>query len=1011
MLEDFIRTLDPPLLGELVKTVFDKMQLAGEAGSLLKIEEELRTAIDTARKAWEKLESKPRQLSLTKELNKASKDPELTGLEKAVTAGQLSLSTDFWDTAEQQVIDALRAYAEQADADSYQRRLFADDAARGFAFIDLCRLRYDVALMNPPFGDASLPSKPYIDDTYGDTRGDVYKAFVESSHERLVPAGHLGIISSRTGFFLGQSTDWRTRVVLRLFRPLALADLGSGVLDAMVEVAAYVLRNLSEKEARGLTLSLVQMLETVSLDPQGRFSLPKWQAARGTLKRHQAAAELERLESAGFIQRCTGEIVRYTPMWKAVKSVTPPTWPKFPSLVCVRAIEENDKEEALLTAIRDAGAPNRYDSDTGGFSLLSGAPFSYWVGNAVRKLFFTLPQFASSGREAWMGLSSGRDEQWLRLCWEVSPDQHARSRADTIQRRWVILSKGGEFARFYPQLHLVVDWANNGGRLTAWKASELEMGRITANNSKCWNQTKYFRRGLTWSRRSQKGLSVRMLPEGTIFGDKGPGAFAAGDDTCDLAAFAGLFNSAPYRGLVALQMAFGSYEVGVIQRTIVPEWSRESKDELGALARAAWAEKYQTDTTVETSLAYILPALLTIEGDDLRSRVLSWEQSLRASDARVLEIQDQIDELAFILYGLSKTERAGLVANLESNFRNADDKEDEEIEPVPMDASSTVEEVLAYLIGTAFGRWDIRYATGERQPAELPDPFDPLPFCPPGMLQSAEGLPSVQKDLTTDYPLRIPWIGILVDDENHPEDIIAHVQEAIEVIWKNRAEATEQEACEILGVKTLRDYFRRTAAFFADHLKRYSKSRRQAPIYWPLSTKSGNYTLWLYYHRLTEQTLHTCLADFLDPKIKMVQSELNALFSSGQGGTRTGELREFLDELHDLRCEIERIIKLPWKPNLNDGVLITASPLWKLFRLSKWQKDLKACWKKLEKGDFDWAHLAYSIWPKRVEEVCKKDRSIAIAHNLELLCQVEPPKPKRKCRQQKNTDDSIDEEE
>jgi hypothetical protein len=149
---------------------------------------------------------------------------------------------------------------------------------RGFAFIDLCRQRYDVALMNPPFGDASLPSKPYLDDTYGDTKGDVYKAFVECFQARLVPAGYLGIISSRTGFFLGQSEDWRTRVVLRLFRPIVLADLGSGVLDAMVEVAAYVLRSLSEVEARDLTLSLVPVLEKVALDRQERFSLPKWQA-------------------------------------------------------------------------------------------------------------------------------------------------------------------------------------------------------------------------------------------------------------------------------------------------------------------------------------------------------------------------------------------------------------------------------------------------------------------------------------------------------------------------------------------------------------------------------------------------------------------------------------------------------------------------------------------------------------------------------------------------------------
>ena len=41
MLKEFTATLHPPLLGQLVEKVFDQMQLAGEAGSLLKIEEEI----------------------------------------------------------------------------------------------------------------------------------------------------------------------------------------------------------------------------------------------------------------------------------------------------------------------------------------------------------------------------------------------------------------------------------------------------------------------------------------------------------------------------------------------------------------------------------------------------------------------------------------------------------------------------------------------------------------------------------------------------------------------------------------------------------------------------------------------------------------------------------------------------------------------------------------------------------------------------------------------------------
>jgi hypothetical protein len=243
------------------------------------------------------------------------------------------------------------------------------------------------------------------------------------------------------------------------------------------------------------------------------------------------------------------------------------------------------------------------------------------------------------------------------------------------------------------------------------------------------------------------------------------------------------------------------------------------------------------------------------------------------------------------------------------------------------------------------------------------------------------------------YPLDVAWDGILVDDPAHPLDIERRIHAALAVIWGDRVEAIENEACTMLGAPALRDWFRRPASFFADHLKRYSKSRRQAPIYWPLSTKSGDYTLWLYYQRLDDQTLHKCLADFLDPKIAQVEKDISSL--TGKSAAKAAELRDFLNELKGLRDEIERVIKLPWRPNLNDGVLITASPLWKLFRLAEWSKDLKACWDELEKGDYDWAHLAYAIWPARVEKVCESDRSIAIAHGLEHLCKVEPPKPKK----------------
>src|SRR4051812_41709443 len=52
MLKEFVGQMEPKLLGQLVEVVFDKMNLAGEAGSLLKIEEEIRDVVAKARQQW-----------------------------------------------------------------------------------------------------------------------------------------------------------------------------------------------------------------------------------------------------------------------------------------------------------------------------------------------------------------------------------------------------------------------------------------------------------------------------------------------------------------------------------------------------------------------------------------------------------------------------------------------------------------------------------------------------------------------------------------------------------------------------------------------------------------------------------------------------------------------------------------------------------------------------------------------------------------------------------------------
>jgi hypothetical protein len=244
LLNEFIEnhlsdTPEHRLVGQLVRRVFEEMKLAGEAGSLLQIEREISKDIEEAKQEWLKRPKSEQLVFLAVETN-APQQQELS-----LQIGEIT-DASFWERVEDDIYQALNRYAERTEHDnSYQRRLFANDAVRGFAFIDICRKKFDVTLMNPPFGAGSLQTKAKLETAYPRTKNDLYAAFVERGLNLLGSRGQLGAITSRTGFFLSSFQKWREEILLKESRPTVFADLGAGILDAaMVETAAYCLQKV-----------------------------------------------------------------------------------------------------------------------------------------------------------------------------------------------------------------------------------------------------------------------------------------------------------------------------------------------------------------------------------------------------------------------------------------------------------------------------------------------------------------------------------------------------------------------------------------------------------------------------------------------------------------------------------------------------------------------------------------------------------------------------------------------
>ena len=645
--------------------------------------------------------------------------------------------------------------------------------------------------------------------------------------------------------------------------------------------------------------------------------------------------------------------------------------------VFIRAIEASiDEKATVLREAVQAGAQARFDADVSTFSQVPRSPFAYWASDAIRGCFANYPRFELENRSAKVGLQTSDDFRFVRLTHEVP----ARGQV----MRWFPFAKGGSFSPFYADVILLMYWHDDGAMAKAW-AGSLYNGSHWSRILK--NVDSFFKPGLTWPLRTQRGLSLRIMPRGCIFGHKGPAAFLADDNSEETLALAAITNSRPFASLVEMQMAFGSYEVGVIQRTPVPDLDQAATSRLSNLAHRIWSLKRLLDSHTEISHAFSLPALLQVAAVDLKGRAEAWAAHASTLQAEIQALSDEIDDHAYRLYGISAEDRQrieqgfGIVS--ESAEAEQDDADDTEEEAAEVDAQPMVASLLSWALGVAFGRFDVRLATGERAAPPEPEPFDPLPVCSPGMLTGSDGLPLSAPP--AGYPLAFPADGLLVDDPGHPQDLISAVRSVFGVVFDD-PDARWKEAAELLGTSELRRWF--ASEFFGSHIKRYSKSRRKAPIYWQFATPSASYSIWLYIHRATADSLFRVL-ELVSQKLRHEEGKHAALLQEIGPSPSPSQRREleqqesFLGELSGLKAEVARMAPL-WRPDLDDGVLLTFAPLWRLVpQLSSWQTECRNAWDKLAGEHFDWAHLAMHLWPERVVPKCQSDRSLAIAHGLE----------------------------
>jgi hypothetical protein len=642
--------------------------------------------------------------------------------------------------------------------------------------------------------------------------------------------------------------------------------------------------------------------------------------------------------------------------------------------VFIRAIEATDKAQAIRQAIHapdEALGQTRFEVDPQSFSVVPRTPFAYWVSDRVRRMFQELPPFEGEGRTAKQGLATADDGRFVRLWTEVDPA--------TLGSRWFPFAKGGRFSPYYADVHLVVNWERDGAEI---KRNLNDRGQVRSN---VWmlrdtERRFFFRPGLTWLYRTHR-LCVVALPCEVVFSHSAQAMFAPEQLLPTICCLA---NSVAFDFLVKLVTgrtgAGVKFMGGMIAASPYPR-NLKSDTYLDDLFRSAWSLKRTLDTHVETSHAFWLPALLQVEGETLLERATAWQARVTSIEQQLAQIQTEIDEYCFELYGFHEEDRARIEQGFASESDEADVDEDEDDDAVEesVDAEALVAQLVSWCVGVAFGRFARDVVT--QPPPPEPDPFDPLPTRSPamGLGQSNGELVEVSSD------------GILTDDLGSAHDLARRVRGVFDYLADTNVLDihTFEEAALILNTRDgdLRTWL--AQEFFRYHIKRYSESRRKAPIYWQLGIPSRRYSVWLYYPRLTRDTLYRVLNEHVVPKLQHEERRLLELIETAGESPTARQRREiadqesFVEELRVFREELTRVAPL-WHPNPDDGVVINSALLWRLFPHNRpWQRECKKHWDELVQGKYDWAHLAMHLWPERVVPQCRENASLAIAHGLQ----------------------------
>ena len=617
-----------------------------------------------------------------------------------------------------------------------------------------------------------------------------------------------------------------------------------------------------------------------------------------------------------------------------------------------------------------------FTATLGELAEVPGTPFAYWAPESLRELFRKFPPLDRDVArqrdkpkiaDVKVGLQTSDDLRFTRYWWEVPVDSIATSREETLQgKKWVPYENDVYLFYFAGGLTVVVNWERDGEEIRNFPKAVIR------------NESFYFRIGLAWSvglQRSQlrkalrlQRMPFRLLPQGCIFGVAAQGVFSTDEDLLWLLGM-----------LSAKALFFTSRSIGIDKMPgtgpcaslpIALPRDKDAKRKIASLAKEAHDLLREWATGDEASTVFIKPWLLQVWdavkgrwGEDVAvprtghplSRDFQWSEAgrglhlpwrlslgleglpnfkgggiLALADAcvewekrlrgRIEEIQRQIDEEVYRIYGISEEDRALIEAELAGPKGEAEEGEPE--------------------------------AQEER---EVPEGVMPLEEHIKRLIHFL-----AHQALKEDPDGIVPAYDVWFADGRKEPELADRIRKKIEAIFGNETMAAiERELRQALG-KPLDDWL--ATEFFAYHLGLY----RLRPVIWQISSRprgKAAFSCFIHWHKLDADTLRKVRAVYLRPLIDAAareaerrekqllmlqeagaptrqQREAERRWRDVQG--RLGELKALDERLERLlqphslevqsrsewvKARVNEIVQKGYRPNLDYGVRVNIEPL------------------------------------------------------------------------------------